>query len=142
IEPARILRLIGEQGVTHLNGAPTLLLMLAEAPEARGLRFEPALRVAPGGPPPSPTLRARMDALGARVTHLYGLTETYGPHVFCEMQRGWEALDAEGRARVMARQGVPFQHATHLRVVDAELRDVPADGETLGEGVRGGNNRP
>jgi fatty-acyl-CoA synthase len=140
IEPARVLRLIRERGVTHLNGAPTVLLMLAEAPEARGLRFDPPLRVATGGSPPSPTLLARMDALGVRVTHLYGLTETYGPHVFCEMQREWEGLDVEGRARVMARQGVPFHHATHLRVVDAELRDVPADGATLGEVVMRGNN--
>ncbi len=140
IDPARIQRLIREEGVTHLNGAPTVLLMLAEAPEARGLRFDPPLRVATGGSPPSPTLLARMDALGVRVTHLYGLTETYGPHVFCEMQRGWEGLDAEGRARVMARQGVPFHHATHLRVVDSEMRDVPADGETLGEVVMRGNN--
>jgi fatty-acyl-CoA synthase len=140
VDPAQILRLIREEGVTHLNGAPTVLLALAEAPEARGVRFDPPLRVATGGSPPSPTLLARMDALGVRVTHLYGLTETYGPHVFCEMQRGWEGLDVEGRARVMARQGVPFQHALHLRVVDAELRDVPADGETLGEVVMRGNN--
>jgi fatty-acyl-CoA synthase len=140
VDPAHVLRLIREEGVTHLNGAPTVLLMLAEAPEARGVRFDPPLRVATGGSPPSPTLLARMDALGVRVTHLYGLTETYGPHVFCEMQREWEGLDPAGRARVMARQGVPFHHALHLRVVDAELRDVPADGETLGEVVMRGNN--
>jgi fatty-acyl-CoA synthase len=140
VDPARILRLIGEEGVTHLNGAPTLLLMLAEAPEARDVRFDPPLRVATGGSPPSPTLLARMDALGARVTHLYGLTETYGPHVYCEMQRAWEGLDAEGRARVMARQGVPFHHALHLRVVDEQMRDVPADGATQGEVVMRGNN--
>src|SRR5688572_28859833 len=130
IDPSVILRLIREERVTHLNGAPTVLLMLAEAPEAKGLRFDPPLRVATGGSPPSPTLLARMDALGARVIHLYGLTETYGPHVYCEMQRGWETLDALGRAKVMARQGVPMHHAVHLRVVDAELRDVPADGAT------------
>jgi fatty-acyl-CoA synthase len=140
VEPAQIFRALRAEGVTHLNGAPTVLLMLAEAPEANGVHFEPPLRVATGGSPPSPTLLARMDALGVRVTHLYGLTETYGPHVYCEMQRDWEGLDAEGRARVMARQGVPFHHALHLRVVDAELRDVPADGQTLGEVVMRGNN--
>jgi fatty-acyl-CoA synthase len=140
IEPGSVLRLIREEGVTHLNGAPTVLLMLAEAPEAKGLRFDPPLRVATGGSPPSPTLLARMDALGVRVIHLYGLTETYGPHVYCEMQREWEDLDVEGRARVMARQGVPFHHAVHLRVVDAEMRDVPADGTAMGEVVMRGNN--
>jgi fatty-acyl-CoA synthase len=140
IDPAAVLRLIQEEGVTHLNGAPTVLLMLAEAPEARGLHFDPPLRVATGGSPPSPTLLARMDALGVRVIHLYGLTETYGPHVFCEMQREWEGLDVEGRARVMARQGVPFHHAVHLRVVDGAMNDVPADGTTMGEVVMRGNN--
>jgi fatty-acyl-CoA synthase len=140
VEPARMLELIREEGVTHFNGAPTVLLMLAEAPEASGVHFEPPLRVATGGSPPSPTLLARMDALGVRVIHLYGLTETYGPHVYCEMQAEWEGLDAEGRARVMARQGVPYHHATHLRVVDGDMDDVPPDGETMGEVVMRGNN--
>jgi fatty-acyl-CoA synthase len=140
VDPARIFRLIREEGVTHLNGAPTVLLMLAEAPEARGVHFDPPLRIATGGAPPSPTLLARMDALGARITHLYGLTETYGPHVVCEMQRAWESLDVEARARVMARQGVPFPNAVHLRVVDERMQDVPADGQTLGEVVMRGNN--
>jgi fatty-acyl-CoA synthase len=81
-----------------------------------------------------------MEKLGALVTHLYGLTETYGPHVLCEMQTDWEALDAAGRAKVMARQGVPFAHAVYLRVVDEEMRDVPADADTMGEVVMRGNN--
>jgi len=140
VEPVRMLEQIREEGVTHFNGAPTVLLMLAEAPEASGVRFDPPLRVATGGSPPSPTLLARMDALGIRVIHLYGLTETYGPHVYCEMQAEWESLDAEGRAGVMARQGVPFHHATHLRVVDGAMADVPPDGETMGEVVMRGNN--
>jgi fatty-acyl-CoA synthase len=140
VDPARMLELIPAEGVTHFNGAPTVLLMLAEAPESAGVHFDPPLRVATGGSPPSPTLLARMDALGVRVTHLYGLTETYGPHVYCEMQKAWEGLDAEGRARVMARQGVPYHHATHLRVVDGDMRDVAPDGETMGEVVMRGNN--
>jgi fatty-acyl-CoA synthase len=140
VDPAEILRRVREEGVTHLNGAPTVLLMIAESPEARGVRFDPPIRVATGGAPPSPTLLARMEQLGVRVTHLYGLTETYGPHVFCEMQPAWEGLDVEGKARVLARQGVPYLHATHLRVVDSELRDVPADGAHMGEVVMRGNN--
>jgi fatty-acyl-CoA synthase len=140
VDPPEILRRIREEGVTHFNGAPTVLLMIAEAPEARGLRFDPPLRVATGGAPPSPTLLARMQALGIRVIHLYGLTETYGPHVFCEMQPEWETLDVEGKARVMARQGVPYHQATHLRVVDERMEDVPADAATMGEVVMRGNN--
>jgi fatty-acyl-CoA synthase len=140
IEPARVLQLIAAEGVTHFNGAPTVLLMLSEAPEARGVHFDPPIRVATGGSPPSPTLLARMEQLGVHVTHLYGLTETYGPHVYCEMQPAWEGLDVAGRARVMARQGVPYHTATHLRVVDDDMRDVPADGESMGEVVMRGNN--
>ncbi len=140
VEPARIFALLDAEGVTHFNGAPTVLLMLAEAPEAKGRRFDPPLRVATGGAPPSPTLLARMDELGVRVCHLYGLTETYGPHVYCEMQPGWEGLDATARAGVMARQGVPYHHALHLRVVDDAMGDVPADAETMGEVVMRGNN--
>ena len=96
LDPARILDLLVRERVTHFNGAPTVLLMLAEAPEARGLRFEPKIRVATGGAPPSPTLLGRMEAMGISIIHLYGLTETYGPHVTCEMQPGWERLDVDG----------------------------------------------
>jgi fatty-acyl-CoA synthase len=140
IDPLKIRALIDAEGVSHFNGAPTVLLMIAESEAFRGARFEPKLRVATGGAPPSPTILRRMEELGIRVIHLYGLTETYGPHVYCEMQRDWEDLDVEGRARVMARQGVPYHHAVHLRVVDEEMRDVPADGATLGEVVMRGNN--
>ncbi len=138
--PKQVIRLIQSERVTHFNGAPTVLLMLAEAPEAKGVRFDPPIRVATGGSPPSPTLLARMEDLGVRVTHLYGLTETYGPHVYCELQPGWERLDVEKRAAVMARQGVPYHVATHLRVVDGGMRDVPADAQTMGEVVMRGNN--
>jgi fatty-acyl-CoA synthase len=140
VRPDHIRTLIDEEGVTHFNGAPTVLLMIAEAEEFQGVRFDPPLRVATGGAPPSPTILQRMDELGIRIIHLYGLTETYGPHVYCEMQPSWEGFDVEGKARVMARQGVPYHHAIHLRVVDAEMRDVPADGETMGEVVMRGNN--
>jgi fatty-acyl-CoA synthase len=140
VDPAEILRRIRAHGVTHFCGAPTVLLMIAEHPDAQGVRWDPPVRIATGGAPPSPTLLARMEQLGARVTHLYGLTETYGPHVFCEMQREWETLGPEAKAGVMSRQGVPYHVATHLRVVDEQMRDVPADAATMGEVVMRGNN--
>jgi len=140
VDPARMVELIRSERVTHFNGAPTVLLMLAEAPEAEGARFEPAVHVATGGAPPSPTLLARMERMGVEIVHLYGLTETYGPHVYCQMQPGWERLDTDARASLMARQGVPYPVATHLRVVDPQMRDVPADGRTMGEVVMRGNN--
>jgi fatty-acyl-CoA synthase len=140
IDPAKMIELIRAETVTHFNGAPTVLLMLAEAPEAQDIHFDPPLRIATGGSPPSPTLLKRMEELGARVIHLYGLTETYGPHVFCEMQPEWDNLDVAGRAKVMSRQGVPYYIVTHLRVADEEMRDVPADGQTMGEVMMRGNN--
>ena len=140
IDPPEIFRLIEEHGVTHFNGAPTVLLMLSSDPSAQGMHFDPPLRVCTGGAPPSPTLLEAMEKLGVRITHLYGLTETYGPHVLCEMQTEWENLDTSARARVMSRQGVPYPHAVYLRVVDEEMRDVPADAETMGEVVMRGNN--
>ncbi len=140
IDPPRVFELIDEHGVTHFNGAPTVLLMLAGDPAAAGRHFDPPIRVCTGGAPPSPTLLERMEKLGVKVTHLYGLTETYGPHTLCEMQTDWEALDPAGRAKVMARQGVPYVHAIYVDVVDDDMNSVPADTETMGEVVMRGNN--
>jgi fatty-acyl-CoA synthase len=140
IDPPEVFRLIDAHGVTHFNAAPTVLLMLASDPAAKGRRFDPPIRVCTGGAPPSPTLLEQMEALGISITHLYGLTETYGPHVVCEMKDAWRTLDVAERARMMARQGVPFLFAAHLRVVDEQMKDVPTDGATLGEVVMRGNN--
>ncbi|MEE9281567.1 MAG: acyl--CoA ligase family protein [Myxococcota bacterium] len=140
IDPPEIFRLIPEHGVTNFNAAPTVLLMLASDPAAAGVRFDPPIHVCTGGAPPSPTLLERMERLGVRITHLYGLTETYGPHVLCEMQSEWEGLDSARRAKVMSRQGVPYPHAIYLRVVDESMKDVPADAKTMGEVVMRGNN--
>lgn len=140
IDPPEVLRLIDEEGVTNFNGAPTVLLMLASDPAAKDRHFDPPIKVCTGGAPPSPNLLEQMEKLGFEITHLYGLTETYGPHVFCEMQDEWGDLDSGERAAKMARQGVPFLHALHLRVVDPEMNDVPADAETMGEVVMRGNN--
>jgi fatty-acyl-CoA synthase len=140
IEPRTILDRIARHDVTNFNAAPTVLLMLASDEAARDLHFDPPIRVCTGGAPPSPTLLSQMEGLGVSIMHLYGLTETYGPHTFCQMQDGWERLDTEARAGVMSRQGVPFVHALHVRVVDDDMRDVPADGVSLGEVVMRGNN--
>ena len=140
IDPPQIFALIEEHHVTNFNAAPTVLLMLSADPAAEGKRFDTPIRVCTGGAPPSPTLLEKMEALGLDVIHLYGLTETYGPHVFCQVQDEWEALPGSGRAEVMARQGVPFLHAIHLRVVDGNMQDVPADASSIGEVVMRGNN--
>ncbi|NET14623.1 MAG: AMP-binding protein, partial [Okeania sp. SIO1H6] len=74
------------------------------------------------------------------ITHVYGLTETYGPHSVCEWQAPWDDLPMAERAKLKARQGVPYIHAAQMRVVDKDMQDVPADGETMGEVVMRGNN--
>jgi fatty-acyl-CoA synthase len=140
IDPPEVFRLIEAHGVTNFNAAPTVLGMLSSDPAAKDRRFEPTVHVCTGGSPPSPTLLTKMESLGIQVMHLYGLTETYGPHTFCQPQDEWQDLDPDVRARVKARQGVPFVHATHLRVVDDAMRDVPADATTMGEVVMRGNN--
>ncbi|MGH7823254.1 MAG: AMP-binding enzyme, partial [Candidatus Binatia bacterium] len=122
------------------NGAPTVLIMLINDPSAPQERLERPLRIATGGAPPSPTLLAQWERIGAEITHLYGLTETYGPHTYCDWHPEWNDLDGDRRARLRARQGVANVVACELRVVDGEMRDVPRDAETMGEVVMRGNN--
>ncbi|RFS81155.1 long-chain-fatty-acid--CoA ligase [Actinomadura spongiicola] len=131
-------RLIDAEGVTHLNGAPTVLVTIANAAQARPL--ERPLTVTTAGAPPSPTIIAQMEGLGADIVHVYGLTETYGPYSVCEPQPGWPELPTSDRARLLARQGVGMIQTDGLRVVDDDMNDVPPDGETLGEIVMRGNN--
>ena len=80
------------------------------------------------------------EALGARVIHVYGLTETYGPHTVCQWQVGWEDEEPAARARLLSRQGVAMVMADPIRVIDESGADVPRDGETVGEIVMCGNN--
>ena len=92
------------------------------------------------GAPPSPTVISTMTGIGAKLVHVYGLTETYGPYTVCEVQVGWDALDIRERSRLMARQGVGMIVTDGIRVVDEHMQDVPRDAETMGEVVMRGNN--
>ncbi|HTE63386.1 MAG TPA: AMP-binding protein, partial [Solirubrobacteraceae bacterium] len=87
-----------------------------------------------------PALLERSAAMGLHITHLYGLTETYGPLAVCAWQPEWDSLPAADQARLRARQGVGTVVSQSLRVVDGGMQDVPADGETIGEVVMQGNN--
>jgi 3-(methylthio)propionyl---CoA ligase len=134
VEPAAIFAAIAAHGVTHLCGAPIVLNMLVHAPDGVKRRFDRVVEVATGGAAPPTAVIANMERMGFRVTHLYGLTECYGPATFCAWQAAWDALPLEGRAERMARQGVAYPTLAGVRVVDpATLRDVPADGATMGE---------
>lgn len=133
--------LIQREGVTHLCGAPVVLNNLCHHCATNGIRFSNGLRMVTGGAPPAPATLRQADEIGMNVAHVYGLTEVYGPHTLCEWKPEWDGLPLEERARLKARQGVPYVIAgTNLRVVDAEMRDVPTDGETMGEVVMAGNN--
>ena len=138
LDPGTVWRHIREDGVTHFNAAPTVLIGLVTHPDAA-----PAprtVRVATGGAPPSPTLLAQLAELNIDVTHLYGLTETYGPSLICDWRREWNVLPANEQARIKARQGVGTLVTSSVRVVDADGADVPADGTTQGEIAIRGNN--
>jgi fatty-acyl-CoA synthase len=140
VEPSNVFSLIMEEGVTHFCGAPTVLTMLVNDRASQSARINHPVRVATGGAPPSPTLIQAMETLGIQITHVYGLTEVYGPICLCEWQSPWDALPPEERARLKARQGVPYLQAIEMRVVDKQMNDVPADATTMGEVVMRGNN--
>ncbi|HYW03671.1 MAG TPA: acyl--CoA ligase family protein [Gammaproteobacteria bacterium] len=140
LDPADIWRHLRESGVTHFNCAPTVLTMLAWHPDAESGPLPCRVNNAIGGAPPTPALLQRLDELGIEVTHLYGLTETYGPAVICQWRSEWNALEPGKQARIKARQGVNNVIGEPVRVVDDEGVDVPADGETLGEIALRGNN--
>jgi fatty-acyl-CoA synthase len=141
VDPSQIWHLLQAENVTHFSAAPTVLTMIANAPEAgAGALAGHAVRVQTGGAPPSPTLLARMADLNMDVTHLYGLTETFGPVAINDWQPEWRALPAEKQATLKARQGVGNVIGERLRVIDAAGADVTADGVTIGEIVARGND--
>ena len=136
--PDLIWQLFDQEGVTHLDGAPTVLTAIANAPQAHRLERELVATVA--GAPPGPTVIARMRELGARIVHVYGMTEVYGPYTLNEWQPGWASMSPADQARQQARQGVAMIQADPVRVVDKHMNDVPRDGLTMGEIVMRGNN--
>ena len=139
-EPAEVFRLIADERVTHMAGAPVVLGMLINAPESEKRRFDHVVEVATGGAAPPAPVIAAMEAMGFNVTHLYGLTEVYGPALVAAPQEGWQDLPLDGRAALMARQGVRHHAIQGAVVADPEtLAPVPADGATVGEIMLRGN---
>jgi fatty-acyl-CoA synthase len=126
--------------ITMLCAAPTVLIAIASGPEQQRRSLRRGVRVLTAGAPPAAATIERIEGeLGWTVTQVYGLTETAPLISICESLPEHDALGPEDRARIKARQGVEMITSGELRVVDEHLRDVPADGRTLGEIVARGN---
>jgi 3-(methylthio)propionyl---CoA ligase len=140
VEPTKIFALIKDHGVTHMCGAPIVYNTLINAPDApRGVKGSPVVGLIAGAAPPVAVLEGA-ERIGIKLTHVYGLTEVYGPASVCAEQPGWDALPAAERAQFKRRQGVSYPLEEAVTVLDPQtMREVPRDGETIGEVMFRGN---
>ncbi len=131
---------IAEHKVTHLCGAPIVMSTLLNATEAEKRPLPNKVEFVTAAAPPPEAVLAAMATAGFNVTHVYGLTEVYGPAVVNEWHNDWSALDPVRQAQLNSRQGVRYPALEALTVMDpATVTEVPADGETLGEVMFRGN---
>ena len=140
VDPAKIFELIPQHNVTHMCGAPIVyntLINASGAPKTANAR--PVIGLIAGAAPPVAVLEGA-ERIGIKLTHVYGLTEVYGPASFCAEQPGWDELTAGARAQLKRRQGVSYPLQEAITVIDpATMREVPHDGETIGEVMFRGN---
>jgi fatty-acyl-CoA synthase len=140
VRAAAIYDLIARERVTHLCGAPIVMATLINAPEAEKKPLPHVVEFFTAAAPPPESVLAGMKQSGFNVTHVYGLTETYGPATTNEWAAAWDALPLAAQAAQKARQGVRYVPLEALDVLDPEtMRPVPRDGETLGEVMFRGN---
>ncbi|GGB29152.1 acyl-CoA synthetase [Tistrella bauzanensis] len=140
VEAKAIFDAIATNHVTHLCGAPTVLSLLVHAPDAVKRSFDHTVHMMTAASAPPSSVIAGMEAMGFEITHVYGLTEVYGPVVVCEWKSEWDEKPLEERARIKARQGVRYTLQQGLMVADPEtMEPVPADGQTMGEVMMRGN---
>ncbi|MCA1454023.1 acyl-CoA synthetase [Bradyrhizobium sp. BRP22] len=140
VEPTRIFELIARHGVTHMCGAPIVYNVLINAPDApKGAHARPVIGLIAGAAPPVAVLEGA-ERIGIKLTHVYGLTEVYGPASVCAEQPGWDELPPAQRAQMKRRQGVPYPLEEAVTVLDPKtMQPVPRDGETIGEVMFRGN---
>jgi fatty-acyl-CoA synthase len=140
VDPAKIFELIEQHGVTHMCGAPIVYNTLINAPDApKGKAGKQLVGLIAGAAPPVAVLEGA-ESIGIKLTHVYGLTEVYGPASVCAQQPGWDQLPADQRAQLKRRQGVSYPLQEAVTVIDPEtMREVPRDGETIGEVMFRGN---
>ncbi|SEI88846.1 fatty-acyl-CoA synthase [Azotobacter beijerinckii] len=140
VDPQKILTLIHEHRVTHLCGAPIVLNALVNMPDsAKAAIDHPVNAMVAGAAPPAKVIGA-VEEMGIKVTHVYGLTEVYGPVTVCAWHEEWDELPLDDRARIKARQGVRYPTLEGVMVADPQtLEPLPRDGETIGEIFMRGN---
>jgi len=140
VDPELIFNLIEAEDVTHMCGAPIVLNMLANAPKEIQKRASSDISIATGGAAPPSSVIEAMEAIGFSVTHLYGLTETYGPATVCIPQADWPELEIQQRSGRMARQGVHYVTLEDAAILNSEtMEKTPRDGLTIGELMIRGN---
>ncbi|MDR2153694.1 MAG: acyl-CoA synthetase [Burkholderiaceae bacterium] len=140
VEARAIFDAIREHGVTHYCGAPIVHGLLVNAPEALKSGVPRGVKCMVAGAAPPASMIEGMEHMGFDLTHVYGLTEVYGPATVCAKQSSWEALDIGTRSRLNARQGVRYHLQRDARVIDPlTMQPVPMDGETMGEIMFRGN---
>jgi len=140
VEPAEIFRAIDEEGVTNFCGAPVVLNMLINAKPEDRRSLPREVKVMTAAAPPPPAVLQKMEEDGFKITHVYGLTESYGPAVMCAWHDEWNDLPDEARAQKKARQGVPYHVLDDLMIADpVTMQPVPKDAETMGEVMMRGN---
>ncbi len=140
VEPTAVLSAIAEHAVTHMCGAPIIANMLLNVPDAAFPALPGTVEFMTAGAPPPAAVIAGIEQRGFHITHVYGLTEVYGPVTVCAWQDEWNDLPADEQARIKARQGVRYHSLEGLMVADARtLAPMPRDGTTMGEVFMRGN---
>ena len=140
VEAQAIFDAMRRHGVTHYCGAPIVHGLLVNAPDALKAGVPAGVKAMVAGAAPPASMIEGMEAMGFDLTHVYGLTEVYGPATVCAKHAAWDALDIGERARLNARQGVRYHLERDVRVLDPQtMQPVPQDGETMGEIMFKGN---
>ena len=140
VDPQAIFDAMRDHGVTHYCGAPIVHGLLVNAPTAMKVGVPAGIKAMVAGAAPPASMIEGMEQMGFDLTHVYGLTEVYGPATVCAKHEAWDALDIGERARLNARQGVRYHLQRDVRVLNPEtMMPVPQDGETMGEIMFKGN---
>ncbi|XP_061373080.1 isovalerate--CoA ligase AAE2-like [Gastrolobium bilobum] len=140
VSPKNIFDNVTHHKVTHMGGAPTVLNMIVNSALTDRKPLNHKVVVMAGGSPPPPQILSKMEEIGFTISHLYGLTETYGPGTFCAWRPEWDLLPHEEISKMKARQGVPHVGLEEIDVKDSgTMESVPDDGKTVGEVMVRGN---